>query len=59
MGTINMQYLTEFEETEIFQKLKKQRKRDNIDVWNKEEKPWRQLQREKQKRKYSNLLSVA
>lgn len=50
-----MQYLTKCEETETFQKLKKQRKREDVDTWNKEEKPWRQLQREKQKRKYDNM----
>lgn len=51
--------MTEFEEIEIFQKLKKQRKRENVDAWNKEQKPWRQAQREKQKRKYDNSHDVA
>lgn len=59
MEKTNMQYLTEYEETAIFQKLRKQRKRENVDAWNKETKPWRQLQREKQKRKYDNLHDVA
>lgn len=54
-----MQYLTQYEEMETFQKLKKQRKRENVGTWNKETKPWRQAQREKQKRKYDNPLSVA
>lgn len=54
-----MKYMTEYEETQVFQKLKKQRKRENVDAWNKELKPWQQAQREKQKRKYDNSLDVA
>lgn len=54
-----MQYMTQYEETESFQKIRKQRKRETVDTWNKETKPWRQAQREKQKRKYDNLLGVA
>lgn len=59
MRITNMQYLTQYEETEIFQKIRKQRKRENANAWNKKEKPWRQLQREKQKRKYEHSLPVA
>lgn len=58
MEMSNMQYMTQYDETETFQKLRKQRKRENADAWGKEEKPWRQLQREKQKRKYDNLQDV-
>lgn len=58
-GITKMQYLTHYEEMETFQKMRKQRKREHVDTWNKETKPWRKLQREKQKQKYSNLLSVA
>lgn len=54
-----MQFLTHYEEMANFQKIRKQRKRENVDAWNKEEKPWRKLQREKQKRKYNNSLDVA
>lgn len=54
-----MQFLTQYEETETFQKLRKQRKRENVETWDKETKPWRQAQREKQKRKYEYSLDVA
>lgn len=51
--------MTEYGDTETFQKLRKQRKQENWLIRDKEEKPWRHLQREKQKRKYSNLHDVA
>lgn len=54
-----MHHLAQYEETETFQKIRKQSKRENADTWSKEEKPWRKLQREKQKRKYEYSLGVA
>lgn len=59
MEITKMQFLTQYEETETFQKLRKQRKRENVETWDKETKPWRQAQREKQKRKYEYSLDVA
>lgn len=53
-----MQYMTEHEETQVFQKIKKRRKQQDIDAWNKEAKPWKQAQKEKHKRKYDNLNNV-
>lgn len=48
--------MQENEETVIFQKLRKQAKEKDQETWKKEtRKPWRKIQREKQKIKYSLL----
>lgn len=47
----------EIEEILIFQKIRKQAKERNQETWKKEpRKPWRKIQREKQKIKYADLL---
>lgn len=48
--------IQEIEETLIFQKMRKRAKDKDRETWKKEtRKPWRKIQREKQKTKYDLL----
>lgn len=47
--------MRETDEMIMFQKLRKQGKEKDREEW-KKRKPWRKIQREKQKTKYSDLL---